>query len=159
MIFHTFSPKKTQEIAALLGQEILRSKLNFPRLSASNQRKPALVLALSGELGTGKTTFVQGFMKGAGIKNRIISPTFVIAKRYTLNAKYYKHIYHIDCYRIHKPNELLNIGIKEILSNPQNIVLVEWSERIRRLLPKNVVIIELKHNKKENERIVLIKQS
>ncbi len=146
----TFSSRETQKIAVLLAKEILKQKGPF----FMNQ---ALVLLLSGDLGTGKTTFVQGFMKGAGIKKKITSPTFTLVKSYKVKSyKDYKKIYHIDCYRIFKPKDILSTGIKEILNNPQNIVLIEWPKRIKWILPKNVIIIKLKYGQKENERIVKI---
>lgn len=149
MIFYTSSLKETQKIAALLACEILNQKKPFFK----NQ---ALVFTLSGNLGAGKTSFVQGFMKGAGIKKKITSPSFILFKRFKIQNLRFKNIYHIDCYRIHKPNEFSSIGIKEILNNPQNIVLIEWPERIKRVLPKNAVVIKLKYGKKENERIIRI---
>lgn len=166
--YQTSSSRETQKIAALLAREILYPKTSIriaPHKSAHPNKyridtsENALVLLLSGDLGAGKTTFVQGFMKGAGIKKKITSPTFVIIKNYELRIKNYdnyKRIYHIDCYRIHKPKDIQNTGIKEILNNPQNIVLIEWPERIKRILPKNAIIIKLKYGKKENERIVKI---
>ena len=115
---------KTKKFAALLAREILKTKFSG---------KAALVLALSGHLGTGKTTFVQGFMRGAGIRKKITSPSFTIVKNYKIKRhKDYKKIYHIDCYRLKKVRELLDLGLREILSNPQNIVLVEWPEIIKK---------------------------
>lgn len=151
----TTSFAQTKKIAKLLAREILYAKT-----------KNALVLLLSGNLGAGKTTFVQGFLRGLGISKKITSPTFVLIKNYKLrikNYKKYKNAYHIDCYRIHKPKDIQGIGIKEILNNSQNVVLIEWPERIKRILstcvsrPKNVIMIKLKYGKKENERIMSIK--
>ncbi len=133
----TTSFKQTKALAKLLGQKIFRCPDN------------ASVLALSGDLGSGKTTFVRGFMTGFGVRRRIASPTFTIVKNY-------KNIYHIDCYRLKKPKELLDLGIKEIFKNPQNIVLIEWPEIIKKYLPKNAVWIKFKYGKKENERIIII---
>ena len=107
-------------------------------------------MALSGELGGGKTTFVQGFMTGAGIKKKITSPTFVLLKNYKL-------IYHIDCYRLKKAKELLDLGLREILINPKNIVLIEWPEIVKKYLPKSAIWIKFKYGKKENERIINFK--
>lgn len=145
--FKTNSSKQTRLIAELLAREIFRKKLKI---------KSALVLALSGNLGGGKTTFVQGFMKGAGVKKKITSPTFVLVKTYKLQLKVYKKIYHIDCYRLKKSEELLDLGLKEILENPNNIILIEWSEKIKKDLIKNCILIKFKHGKKENERIILL---
>lgn len=89
------------------------------------------IIALTGELGSGKTTFVQGFAKGLGIKEKITSPTFVIIRQYPNN------FYHVDLYRIDNFQEL---GLEEILANPNNIVLIEWAEKIKDL-PKNTIKI------------------
>lgn len=145
-LFKLSSLKQTRQLAGLLAQEIL-SKKNFFKDSA-------LVIALSGDLGAGKTSFAQGFLRIAGVKSKIISPTFVLVKRYTLNAKRYKNIYHIDCYRLHQPKELLSLGLKEIFSNSENIVLIEWPERIKSYLPKNIIKLKFKYGQKESERII-----
>ncbi|MDD2697135.1 MAG: tRNA (adenosine(37)-N6)-threonylcarbamoyltransferase complex ATPase subunit type 1 TsaE, partial [Candidatus Pacebacteria bacterium] len=70
--------------------------------------KSAVVLGLIGDLGGGKTTFLQGFAKGLGVKERITSPTFVILKSFEIKDRKFKNFYHIDCYRIQKPEESLN---------------------------------------------------
>ena len=108
-------------------------------------KKLARVLGLTGDLGAGKTTFLQGFAKGLGIKEKILSPTFIIIRRL-------RNFYHIDCYRIKKPKEILNLGFKEIMSDPKNIVAIEWAERIRPLLPKSAILVQFKpvgKNKRE----------
>lgn len=146
--FLSHSSRETKKFAGLLAKEILARP---PRISS------ALILVLSGDLGSGKTTFIQGFGRAAGVKKHITSPTFVIIKRFELkNLKTYKlkNLYHIDCYRIQKPKELLKLGLKEILANPQNIVLIEWAEKIRKILPKKVIGIKFNYGKKENERII-----
>ena len=122
------------------------------------KRKNALILALSGNLGSGKTTFVQGFLRAAGIRRKITSPTFVLIKNYKIQTENYKRVYHIDCYRIKKSKELLDLGLKEILNNPENIVLIEWPERIKKILPKDLIWIKFKHGEKENKRILKFKQ-
>lgn len=155
-LFLSFSSGQTQKFANLFAQEILK---------AGFFNKSALVLALKGDLGSGKTTFTQGFIRGLGIRKKITSPTFVLFKSYKLQAKSYKlkatshkRIYHIDCYRLRQAKELMDLGLKEILVNPQNIVLIEWPEKIIKHLPKNAVQIEFKHGEKENERIIKIKR-
>jgi tRNA threonylcarbamoyladenosine biosynthesis protein TsaE len=121
-----------------------------------SSRKGAVVLALKGDLGSGKTTFTQGFLRGLGIRGKAQSPTFVIFKRFALRDLPFTNVYHFDCYRIKKADELKILGIKEILENPKNIVLIEWPERIKNILPKNIRKIEFKHGKKENERLIKI---
>ncbi len=148
MTFKTFSDKQTKKIAASLFKEITKSRLRTG--------KNALVIALSGDLGAGKTTFAQGFLRAAGIRNRITSPTFVLMKNYSITKlPNYKNIFHIDCYRIKKAKELLALGLKEILSDRRNIVLIEWAEKIQRILPKKTIWIKFKHGKKINERVII----
>lgn len=97
------------------------------------------IFALTGELGAGKTTFVQGFAKGLGIKEKIISPTFILIKQHQIpNAK--NVFYHIDLYRLANFSQL---GFDEILSNPNNIILIEWGEKIKEILPKNTIKINI----------------
>ena len=149
LIFKTTNFKQTKDLARLLARAILKEK-------KINSEK-ALVLALSGHLGGGKTTFAQGFMAGAGIKKKITSPSFVITKSYKLKTKSYKIIYHIDCYRLKKAKELLDLGLEEILINPKNIILIEWPEIVKKYLPKEAIWIKFKYGKKENERIINFK--
>lgn len=142
----------------------------------------ATVIALTGELGAGKTTFAAAFAKAFGIRERIQSPTFVLVKEYALqrgNMQYekwdmdeklrrnvrspypilhisYSKLVHIDCYRLERPAELLRLGLRETLADPRAIVLIEWAERIRRVLPKDTVWIELRHGATKSERFVRI---
>lgn len=139
-----YNSVQTKKFAGIFLKEVLKIPLS----------KQALIIALSGDLGAGKTTFVQGFLRAAGVKSKITSPTFVLVKNYNLKTKTYKHIYHIDCYRIKKLKELINLGLKELFENPKNIIFIEWPERIRRALPKNIIRVKLKYGEKENERII-----
>lgn len=107
------------------------------------------VYALVGDLGAGKTTFVRAFLRALGVKSRITSPTFLIMRSYD-------NIYHIDSYRIDKPSELVKLGFKEILKDKNNVILIEWADRVRKLLPKNTQWIYFEHGKKENERNIII---
>ena len=101
----------------------------------------ALVIALKGELGAGKTTFLQGFSQGLGIKERVLSPTFVVFRKYALSS-IQKDFYHFDCYRIQEPEELLALGWEEIIANPKNIVALEWAERVSQLLPEEIITLK-----------------
>lgn len=151
----TNSEKETKEFAAKFALEILNKK----------SEGGAVVLALKGNLGAGKTTFLQGFAKGLGIKEKILSPTFVILKKFKITSrrrqkagdKKFDNFYHIDCYRLKGPKEVLDLGFKEIISDSQNIVAVEWAERLRGILPKNIILIKLDYNA-ENTRILTIEK-
>lgn len=116
--------------------------------------KGGAILALTGELGSGKTTFAQGLAKGLGIKQRIISPTFILVRKYDLG---FKNFYHIDLYRLETEieREVRNLGIEEIWDDSENIVVIEWAEKIRKMIPENATWIEFK-NLGENERKIKI---
>ena len=144
--YTTKNPSQTRKLGEKLAKEILMKKT-----------KKAVVVGLIGELGGGKTTFLQGFAKGLGIKEKILSPTFVIMKNFSpscLNSKF-KHFYHIDCYRIQKPKEILGLGFKKIISDPENIIAIEWADRIKEALPKNVVMLEFDFINKNTRRITI----
>lgn len=100
------------------------------------------VIALSGDLGAGKTTFAQGFAEGLGITDRVVSPTFLIIRQYPVSGSK-SFFYHIDLYRMENIN-LKDSGLEEILSEPSNIVLIEWAEKISGYLPKDVKKLFLK---------------
>ena len=144
-----------------LGEEFAKE---IGQLSLS-PRKRAFIIALDGELGGGKTTFLQGFAKGLGVKEKILSPTFVILKRFKITEvngqkpktkntdRKYENFYHIDCYRIREAKEILGLGFKEIIENPQNIIAIEWAERIKKILPKNALMLEFEFVDQKTRRI------
>lgn len=100
--------------------------------------KPGDVVALSGDLGAGKTVFVQGVAEGLGIKGRISSPTFIIMRSYG-------DFYHVDLYRLEGEfeKEITNLGLSDIIRDGNSIVLVEWAEKIRDLLPKSTIWVNI----------------
>jgi len=124
--FFIKNEKETSKLAKILAKEV--SKI-------VSKKKNALVIGLEGDLGAGKTTFIKAFARGMGIKKRLTSPTFVLLKKY-------KNLYHIDCYRIKNSQDILALDFKEIISTPKNIVLIEWAEKIRKILPKNKIWIK-----------------
>lgn len=131
-----------------------------------NLAKRAVVLGLIGDLGGGKTTFLQGVARGLGIKQAITSPTFVIMRKLKIpwsrknslrdgrNHKF-KNFYHFDCYRIQKPTEMLALGFKEIISDPQNIVALEWADKIRKMLHKDSLMIGFEFIDKNTRKIAI----
>lgn len=139
------------------GTKKLAANLAKKAWSLAPGRK-ALTLALSGNLGSGKTTFVQGFANALGIKKPPKSPTFILLQAFPPGIKNQelgiKNLVHIDAYRIEKPKELLHLGLKEVLNDPHNIVLIEWAEKIKKLLPKNATWIYFKHAGKNNRLII-----
>lgn len=129
------SEEETRKIARKLAREIKTG-----------------VIALTGELGAGKTTFVQGFAKALGIKDKIISPTFVLIRQHKFGGGI---LYHIDLYRLENNINIKQLGIAEIISNPDNLVLIEWAEKIKKNLPKKTIKINLK-KVTENERLITV---
>ncbi len=138
----TINSAQTKKIGEELAKKIIKKPL----------KKGAVIIGLEGDLGGGKTTFIQGFAKGLGIKEKILSPTFVILKRFRI-PKQENMFYHIDCYRVEKPGELLFLGLKEIISNSQNIVVIEWVEKVRKILPKKIILIKFKFIDKNKRKI------
>src|SRR3989338_2255941 len=147
----TKSPRETQKLGHFL--------LN--KISLSTQ-KTGFVIALSGELGAGKTTLAQGLAKILGIKTKVKSPTFTLIKRYKLPKKIKnsklkilnsKYLYHIDCYRLNNHKDLLSLGIKDILKDKENIVLIEWPERIKKILSDKKINVRIEHIDKNTRKI------
>ena len=112
-------------------------------------------VALYGNLGGGKTTFVQGLALGLDIKRRIISPTFIIIRTYDLKSKIKnqksKIFYHIDLYRTESEDDIKGLGIDEIMGNSDNIIVVEWAEKLKSFLPKRRIDIYFEYLS-ENKR-------
>ena len=117
-------------------------------LSGGRSSKRAVVIGLRGDLGGGKTTFLQGFAKGLGKKGRVLSPTFIIMRRMG-------NFYHIDCYRLRRPRELLELGFGEIITDPKNIVAVEWADMVKGVMPRYTVWVDFKFIDKERREIVV----
>ncbi len=135
---------QTQKLAEILAREIK----NW------SGKKP-LVLALEGQLGSGKTTFVKGVAHFFGIRERVVSPTFVLLKIYKIPMpKVFKHLVHIDCCRLDSPQDLLHLGFKNLLKNKDAIVLIEWAGRIKTILPKKILWIKFKYGRSPRERVI-----
>jgi len=152
----TTSPVQTRKLGEILAKEILQTKAG----------KKAFIIGLEGDLGGGKTTFLQGLAKGLGIKEKILSPTFIIMRKFEIqNPKFetnsktkipkFQTFYHLDCYRIQKPKEILDLGFKEIISNSKNIVAIEWADQIRKILPKGSLILRFEWIDKKTRKILV----
>lgn len=134
------------------------------KLAKKQGQKHALTLALSGNLGSGKTTFVQGFAKGLGIKEIPKSPTFILLQVFPFATpcvargqhRLLKSFVHIDTYRLERPKELLHLGLKEILRDPHNIVVIEWAEKVKTLLPKDAMWIKFRHAGRNKREILIL---
>ena len=115
--------------------ELEKFCFSFLKKLHSNESMATVVL-LSGDLGSGKTAFVKKAAKYFGVKETITSPTFVILKRFKLNAHRYTSLVHIDAYRLEKEGELLKLGWSELITDPQNIIFLEWPENIKKIIPE-----------------------
>ncbi|OGY25099.1 MAG: tRNA (adenosine(37)-N6)-threonylcarbamoyltransferase complex ATPase subunit type 1 TsaE [Candidatus Woykebacteria bacterium RBG_16_39_9b] len=116
----------------------------------SKKLNPGSILAFYGNLGAGKTTFIQGLAEGLGYKGRVFSPTFIFVRPYKISEQKaesgqhksaIKTLYHIDLYRIEKATDLKTIGIQEFLEDKEAISAIEWAEKIDKFLPKNAMKI------------------
>lgn len=150
----TINSRQTQKLGELLAKEL----------------KGGEIICLAGELGSGKTTFTQGVLKGLGAKRPYTSPTFLVIKKYHIahNTKHrtrrkkmlrvtsYKlrDVYHIDCYRVNA-RDILDLGWKEIIAGKNNIVIVEWAEKIKKIVPKRAIWIKFEHKGKDKRIITL----
>ncbi len=112
------------------------------------------VLALYGELGSGKTTFVQGLARGMGVRGRILSPTFTLVRSHKISHKSMR-LYHMDFYRIDSVHEAEALGLKELWADPKNICVIEWAEKIKEILPRKRWDIKFDYLS-ENERQIEI---
>jgi tRNA threonylcarbamoyladenosine biosynthesis protein TsaE len=119
--------------------------------SLANSLKTNIV-CLYGELGSGKTTFTQGFAKGLGITSRLLSPTFIIVRRYNIPYSV-GFLYHLDLYRMQTETDLQSIGISDILSDTKSVVLIEWAERLGAYKPQKRTDISLSLNQDETHTI------
>ncbi len=113
----------------------------------------ATVVGLYGELGAGKTAFVQAIAKMLDIKRKVNSPTFVIMRRYALKHPKYKNLFHLDAYRLKNEKELLHLGWKEIIANPRHLVFIEWPENVIKAMPKKHHKISISHTKEGHRKL------
>lgn len=115
------------------------------------------ILALSGDLGAGKTTFTQGIAEYFGITEHVSSPTFALIQEYSVSSvkgqkSGVRRLIHIDCYRLSSPQELVDIGIEEYFDRDDVVILIEWAEKVKDILPERTQWIVFEHGEKENER-------
>ncbi len=122
-------------------------------ISKIKPQKKAKILALSGNLGAGKTTLTQALAKHLGIKETVNSPTFVIMKIYKISGKQFSHLIHIDAYRLGGGDELIHLGWNEISSDPKNLIVLEWPEKVLEILPKDTEWIKFEFVDEETREV------
>ncbi|HML36033.1 MAG TPA: tRNA (adenosine(37)-N6)-threonylcarbamoyltransferase complex ATPase subunit type 1 TsaE [Bacillota bacterium] len=114
--------------------------------------KPGDVVALIGDLGTGKTTLTKSIAEGLGITEMITSPTFTIVQEYCSGRL---PLYHFDVYRIRDIEEMYELGYEEYFFG-RGVCVVEWADRIEELIPEGSIVIRIEYGEKEEERIYTI---
>ncbi|MGH7203977.1 MAG: tRNA (adenosine(37)-N6)-threonylcarbamoyltransferase complex ATPase subunit type 1 TsaE [Candidatus Levyibacteriota bacterium] len=144
-------------------------------LQLAKQLKGGEVLALYGDLGAGKTTFMQGLAQGLGIAKNIISPTFIIMRTYqifrhsgklkahpesvkenrswTSQDDSLKNLYHLDLYRIETEAEAIDLGLLDLMNDPENIVAIEWPDKIENILPEDSIAIYFEYLSDDKRKI------
>jgi tRNA threonylcarbamoyladenosine biosynthesis protein TsaE len=143
------SSLETKRIGKKLAEKIIEKK-----------KQKALTLSLEGDLGGGKTTFLQGFAEGLGIKEKVLSPTFVIIRRFKIpfskrKSGGFKCFLHLDCYRIKEIKEILELGIKEDFSNSENVIAIEWGDRIKKIFPQKTIYLKFIFINKNTRKIII----
>lgn len=143
-LFITTSPRETARIGQKLGNWV--------------REKGIRVVCLYGELGSGKTTFTRGFAKGLGITTRLLSPTFIIVRRYSLTERV-GFLYHLDLYRLESMQGLRELGLLEILTDKNSIILIEWADKLGDFLPKERIDIQFSVTEDGKHHISVCKMS
>jgi tRNA threonylcarbamoyladenosine biosynthesis protein TsaE len=113
---------------------------------------PPLAIAISGELGAGKTTLAQAICRGAGVRELVTSPTFALVQRYE-GARF--PVYHIDLYRLESSRDLVNLGWDDVLRD-EALVIIEWPERAEGQLPDTSLQLEIEHHPTDPNRRLLL---
>jgi tRNA threonylcarbamoyladenosine biosynthesis protein TsaE len=122
---------------------------------AQNQNG-SLVVALSGDLGAGKTTLVQALARCLGITEVVTSPTFTIMKSYQIiGNESFSLLVHMDAYRLESLAELKPLRFDEVLANPKNLVCVEWAEKIAPVLPKDTIYLKIEIKAEDSREITI----
>jgi tRNA threonylcarbamoyladenosine biosynthesis protein TsaE len=133
---------------------ILKNEEDTAALGASIAEglKPGAVIALTGDLGAGKTTLTKAVARALGVTETLTSPTFTIVQEYESGRM---PVYHFDVYRVHGEDDLFELGFDDYLHG-KGVCLIEWADLIEDLLPKDAMRIRLEYGANEDERICTI---
>ncbi len=137
-LFITKSASQTEKIAFILGQEL-----------GSSLDPDPIIIGLVGDLGAGKTTFVKGLAKGLGVDETVSSPTFILIARHESKRKI---LYHVDPYRLTDEKSIVP-DLKELLSQKNAVIAIEWAGRFSDVLPKDTIWVVLEHRGKDKREI------
>ncbi len=131
-----------QTISTKSAQETVEFGSSLAQSLQSRKGERPTIICMYGELGSGKTTFAQGFAKGLGIGERLLSPTFIIVRRYQLPENSSGFLYHLDLYRLQSDTELDELGLAEIFADSESFIIIEWAEKLGELLPQHRIDIQ-----------------
>ncbi|MDO8430438.1 MAG: tRNA (adenosine(37)-N6)-threonylcarbamoyltransferase complex ATPase subunit type 1 TsaE [Candidatus Taylorbacteria bacterium] len=118
----------------------LEETQNFAKdflFSLEAKKDEATIIGLYGNLGAGKTALTQAFARELGISEAVTSPTFVIEKLYETQHPIFKRLIHIDAYRLGSGKELQVLDFEKLVENPNNLIVIEWPENVKEILPEN----------------------
>lgn len=121
-------------------------------LVLADSLKEGSIVALIGDLGTGKTTLTKYIARGLGIEETITSPTFNIVKEYDSGRL---PLYHFDVYRLTDPEDMYELGYEEYFFG-RGVSIIEWADMVRELIPEDAIIINIEYGSHEGERIYKI---
>lgn len=144
--------KHVQNLSELKGI----AQLVLAEIAQIENRSGAQVVALSGDLGAGKTTFTKELAALIGVTENVASPTFVIERVYPIDLDGFKNFIHIDAYRMEKEEDILALGWKELIENKENLIFIEWPEIVSGAIPKDALQINFEHGEGPEERIITI---
>jgi tRNA threonylcarbamoyladenosine biosynthesis protein TsaE len=116
----------------------------------ADRLRPGSVVACVGELGAGKTCFLQGLCRGLGVESAVTSPTFVLVNHYRGRLP----VYHLDAYRTETLTEVIDLGVEEFLHG-DGVTVIEWADKLRLLLPRHTITVTLSGLGDEPRRIVI----
>ena len=137
--FYTSSKEETQEVAEKFATQLI----------------PGDVLCFYGDLGAGKTTFIQGLVRGLGVTKRIVSPTFILMRSYVTDKNGIQMFYHADLYRLTKEAEVEGTGLLEALEESDAVVAIEWPDRMGSVLPASRYDITLIPEGEDKRKITI----
>lgn len=120
-----------------IAGDFIARKIDAPRAQGAG----ALVIGLTGDLGAGKTTFTQGVAEALGVRDVVVSPTFTIERVYKVVHPNYSHLAHLDAYRLETAEELARLGWDNLVSDASTIILIEWADRVREILPADTLFV------------------
>lgn len=114
--------------------------------------RPGTVICLDGDLGAGKTLFVQNLAASLGVQGEVTSPTFNLMNLYEDGRL---PLVHFDLYRLEQEYELDEIGFYDYVENPDGLVLIEWAEKFLECLPEDHIALQIQRTDVENERVLV----